>query len=597
MGGSSRRIRLCSGVALSALILVAGANGSAKADSATDAQIKALQAQVELLARTVKELKEAQTHTAADAQAAKKQAVQADANAAQAKATAEDTHARSARTPVKSGWLDSNGHYFLERKPGKDLTFFTPGGEITAYGQFDVSVDGATKNAKSGPTVPGNTQISTPGDMPVGNFGWMADISTNISYLGVRGFQRIGGQPFNFVYQFEAGIDISAAAGTKQSNSNLSNQVNGSLFSRNSFIGVSSHDYGAIKVGKSDGPYKNSTAAFNPFSGMWGDYSVIMGNSGGDNRVEFGTRISHAIWYESPKFGGGFQFNVMFAPGQNRADDSSNLSAGESDCAGGNDPTSGANPLVSCSDGAFSNAVSANLSYTNGPLYITGAYEFHQNVNRSSDLAGAYGVPIVLGAQDCSAFLAVGASGALSQQQCLEDTANEDAMKLGIMYTFPTKTTIGVIGERLHRYVPADLDFQNERSRYGSWLVVSQELSPMDSLHFGWAHAFSSPGNPGQHNDTTLITANGAVYGPTENQADMLTAAWKHKYSENLIWYTNVAATFNGPDAHYDLGAGGRAVTTDCHDAAFAPGGITSNPHCWTGTTIVGVSTGLQWKF
>jgi predicted porin len=598
MGGSSRRIRLCSGVALSALIVVLGAGGTANAQAATDAQLKALQAQVEALTRTVTELKEAQTHTAADAKAAKKQASQADANSAQAKATAADAHAKSTRAPVKSAWggLDSNGHAFLERKPGKDLTFYTPGGEITAYGQFDVSLDGATKNIKSGPVAPD-------GSTPVGNFGWMPDISTNISYLGVRGFQRIPGQSFNFVYQFEAGIDISAAAGTKQSNSNLSNQVNGSLFSRNSFIGVSSHDYGAIKVGKSDGPYKNSTAAFNPFSGMWGDYAVVMGNTGGDNRVEFGTRISHAIWYESPKFGGGFQFNVMFAPGQNRADDSSNLSAGESDCAGGNDPTSGANPLVSCSDGAFSNAVSTNLSYTNGPLYMTAAYEFHQNVNRSSDLAGAYGVPVMLGAQDCSAFLtapgviAAGGSGALAQQQCLEDTANEDAMKLGIMYTFPTKTTVGVIGERMHRYVPADIDFQNERTRYGSWLVVSQELSPMDSLHFGWAHAFASPGNPGQHNDTTLITANGAVYGPTENQADMLTAAWKHKYSENLTWYTNVAATFNGPDAHYDLGAGGRAVTTDCHDAAFAPGGITSNPHCWTGTTIVGVSTGLQWKF
>ena len=602
MGGSSRRIRLCSGVALSALILVAGANGSAKAE-ATDAQIKALQAQVEVLARTVKELKEAQTHTAADAKAAKKQASEADANSAQAKATAADAHAKSTRAPVKSAWggLDSNGHTFLERKPGKDLTFFTPGGEITAYGQFDVSVDAATKDAKGLPVVPANTILTgTPGDMPVGNFGWMPDISTNISYLGVRGFQRIGHQPFNFVYQFEAGIDISAAAGTKQSNSNLSNQVNGSLFSRNSFIGVSSHDYGAIKVGKSDGPYKNSTAAFNPFSGMWGDYSVIMGNSGGDNRVEFGTRISHAIWYESPKFGGGFQFNVMFAPGQNRANDSSNLSAGESDCAGGNDPTSGGNPLVSCSDGAFSNAVSTNLSYTNGPLYITGAYEFHQNVNRSSDLAGAYGIPIVGAGQDCSVFTTgTGSivSGAIATQQCLEDTANEDAMKLGIMYTFPTKTTVGVIGERLHRYTPADIEFQNERSRYGSWLVVSQELSPMDSLHFGWAHAFRSPGNPGQHNDTTLQTTNGAIYGPTENQSDMLTAAWKHKYSENLIWYTNVAATFNGPDAHYDLGAGGRAVTTDCHDAATAPGGIESTPHCWTGTTIVGVSTGLQWKF
>src|ERR1017187_9388718 len=138
MGGSSRRIRLCSGVALSALILVAGANGSAKAE-ATDAQIKALQAQVEVLARTVKELKEAQTHTAADAKAAKKQASEADANSAQAKATAADAHAKSRHAAVPGlGDIDSNGHRFLERKPRKDLTFYTPGGEITAYGQLDV---------------------------------------------------------------------------------------------------------------------------------------------------------------------------------------------------------------------------------------------------------------------------------------------------------------------------------------------------------------------------------------------------------------------------------------------------------------------------
>jgi predicted porin len=590
MGGSSRRMRLCAGVALSALIIVLGTNGSAKAE-ATDAQIKALQAQVEILARTVKELKEAQAQTAAEAKAAKKQASQADANSAQAKATAADAHARSARAPVKTGWggLDSQGHAFLERKPGKDLTLFTPGGEITAYGQFDVSLDAATKNAK-GNIVRGPTALGPGGDSPVGNFGWMPDISTNISYLGVRGFQRIGDHPFNFVYQFEAGFDISSAPGTKQSNSNLSNQVNGALFSRNSFIGLSSPSFGAIKVGKTDAPYKNSTAAFNPFSGMWGDYAVVMGNSGGDNRVEFGTRVSHAIWYESPIWNG-FQFNVLFAPGQNRADDSSNLASGESDCAGNNDPNSGANPLANCSDGAFSNAASANLSYTNGPLYMTAAYEFHQNVNRSSDVAGAYFAGAAFA--NCAAL-----PTPLGVQLCNADTANEDAMKLGIMYKLPTKTTVGVIGERMHRYTPAILDFQNERTRYGTWLVVSQELSPEDSLHFGWAHAFASPGNPGQHNDTTITLADGTAFGgPTQNQANMLTAAWKHKYSDNLTWYTNVAATFNGPDAHYDLGAGGRAVTTDCHDANAAPGGINAAPQCWTGTTIVGISTGLQWKF
>jgi predicted porin len=581
MGRSSLRARLCAGVALSSLMML-GVNGSANAE-ASDAQIKALQSQVEQLTKTVNQLMAAQKENAAEAKAAKKQASQADANAAQAKASV----AESKRVPVKTGWggLDAYGHTFLERKPGKSLTFYTPGGEITAYGQLDVSFDAATKNT-------GGALTRQPqGDMTVGNFGWMPDISTNISYLGVRGFQRIGDQPFNFVYQFEAGIDISANPGIKQSNSNLSNQVNGALFSRNSYIGLASPSWGAIKIGKSDGPYKNSTAQFNPFSGMWGDYSVIMGNSGGDNRVEFGTRLSHAIWYESPNWNG-LKFNVLFAPGQNRADDSGNLSAGESDCAGGNDPTSGGNTLISCSDGAFSNAVSTSLTYTNGPLYMLAAYEFHQNVNRSSDLAGAYGVGSVGALQNCSAF-----PTPTAMRLCNEDTANEDAMKLGIMYHFPTKTTVGVIGERLHRYTPSELDFQNERSRYGTWLVVSQELTPKDSVHFGWAHAFASVGNPGQHNDSTLTTADGASFGPNNNSANMLTAAYKHKYSENLTWYTNVAATFNSADAHYDLGAGGRAVTTDCHDAAGASGGIAATPQCWTGTTILGISTGLQWKF
>ena len=593
MGNSSRRMRLYAGVSLSALILVLSAGGSAKAES-NDPEVQALKAQVEQLTRTVNRLMDAQAQNAADAKAAKKQAGQAEAQAAQAKATAADAHAKSSQTPVKGGvWDidDCSGHRFLEHKPGKDLTFYTHCGEITLYGQLDVSFDGATKNAKSGPVAPDGTT-------PIGNFGWMPDISTNISYLGARGFQRLPLHDFNFVYQFEAGVDISVTPGIRQTNSNLSNSVNGALFSRNSYIGLASSQWGAIKIGKTDAPYKNSTAAFNPFVGTWGDYAVVMGNSGGDNRVEFGTRLSHSIWYKSPKIYG-FQFNLLYSPGQNRDNDSSNLPSGKSDCAGGNDPTSGGNPLISCSDGAWNNVVSGNLSYTNGPLYMTAAGEWHQSVNRQSDLAGAYGVPLTFTTQNCSAFLtAPGAvDGGIAQQQCANDVANEWAAKAGIMYQFATKTTVGAVVEYMHRDVPADLAFQNERTRWGTWLVVSQELTPLDSLYFGWAHAFRSPGNPGQHNDSTLVTTNGAAFGPNQNQADMVTAEWKHKLSDNLIWYNIVAATFNGPDAHYDLGAGGRSVTTDCHDATGVSGGLTSAPHCWTGTTLVGVSSGLQWRF
>ena len=74
----------------------------------------------------------------------------------------------------------------------------------------------------------------------------------------------------------------------------------------------------------------------------------------------------------------------------------------------------------------------------------------------------------------------------------------------------------------------------------------------------GWAHAGATPGDPGgQHN-----------YNPTthNNTANMYTIAWKHHFDKQLYWYIDSAKTFNGTNAHYDLGAGGRGVTTDCHD-------------------------------
>ena len=57
-------------------------------------------------------------------------------------------------------------------------------------------------------------------------------------------------------------------------------------------------------------------------------------------------------------------------------------------------------------------------------------------------------------------------------------------------------------------------------------------------------------GDPGQHNDTIVTAASGTGYGgPMQNQADMVTGAYKRKSHDNLTWYTAVAATFNGPSA------------------------------------------------
>src|SRR5215475_12472575 len=469
------RLALCTGVALSTLTVGLGATATANAQSASDPQIKALQAQIEQLQRSsqaqinalqrqVKQLSEGQAKSSEDAKAARNQAAEAKAQAAKAELAQAKGGAGPGKAPAAG---EPIGYGFLEKKPGNPLTFITPGGEITAYGNIDVSFDYTSKNVK-GLDLNGASP-------PVGNFGWMPAISTNLSYLGVRGFQRLPGVPFNFVYQLEGGFDVSATPGSKETNSNLSNSVNGALFSRNAYIGLASPEYGAIKIGKTTGPYQNSTAAFNPFAGQIGDYAVIMGNTGGDNRVEFGTRLSHAVWYESPTVAG-FQWNLLFSPGQNRSDTSDNIPAGESDCAGGNIPGSGGtliagsngvgNGTVACNDGAFSDAISTNLSYTNGPFYATAAYERHFKVNRQSDLGT--GLPTLFS----------------------QDVADEDAFKAGALYRFPTKTTVGGIFESMHRYVPGDLAFQNERQRNGTWLFVSQDITPVDSIHFGWAHAF-----------------------------------------------------------------------------------------------------------
>ena len=489
------------------------------------------------------------------------------APAAGAEPAASAAIANAAVSPAKTH------HGFMERKPGKDLTFYTPNGEITAYGNFDVSFDVMTK---------GTADLKGPGGVgPVGNMGWLPDLSTNISYAGVRGFQRIGSHPFRFIYQLETEIDIASPSGTQDSNSAETNTVKGGLTSRNSFIGISDPTRGSVMFGKTFAPYKLTTARLNPFIAMIGDNAVIMGNSGGDNRVEFGTLLDHSIWYTSPNMGG-WRADILFSPGQNRASDSDNIAAGEADCTGGDIAGSGGSLPFACNDGSFSNAYSAALSYTREPFYATIAYERHSKVNRQSDLTGMYANP------PTAYFNA--------------DVADEDAAKIGLQYTLPSKTTVSAIFESLHRYLPGFLEFQNERQRLGSWLAVTQVLNATDSISVGWARAYRAPGDPGQHNTSNELPPLGApgdgVGGRgMDNSANMVTAAYRHQIFAGLTAYTTWAATFNGPYGHFDLGAGGRVVTADCHDASDATGGESSDPHCWAGGQLMGISVGLNRRF
>ncbi len=441
---------------------------------------------------------------------------------------------------------------FIQRMPGDPVSFNIGGEIVTLYGNLDLSYDVVSKGLPN----------FAP-DPPVGNTGYLSGVSTNLSYIGVRGRHKLGPKS-GFLYQLETQLDISSTSGTSNTNSSNDSVVKGGLTSRNSYIGVDT-PVGQFKVGKSDAPYKNSTARMNPFNGTLGDYAVVMGNSGGDNRVEFGSRVDHAIWFDSKVYQG-LSLSAMVSPGQNRSFDSSLIPSGESSCAGGNVPGSGALPPA-CNDGSFQNLYSASLSLQSHKAYFTTAYELHKRVNRTSDL----GDP--------------------------NDIADEQAVKGGIQWAFNNRTTISGIYESLARHVSPSLQFQNERARDGFYFSLTHMLDPKDTLAFGWARANPTPGDTGQHNTPGGLNP--------DNMANMFAFLYRHQIDRHVGYYFDWALTLNHPDAHFDLGAGGRGLNYDCHDAvqltAFDPTvpGLVSGtgPHCYAGNRLQGFSTGLNVRF
>ncbi len=427
---------------------------------------------------------------------------------------------------------------------------------VVLYGHVDLSVDYVNNGLKGGasPFSPGGNGAGALDPRATGRVGWLPEVSSNLSRIGIRGSHDLGGG-LSAVFQIETSVDVSSEPQGKDG-----------LAGRNSFVGFASPAWGAIKVGKTDLPYKLSTGRMDPFSATIGDYNSIMGNTGGDNRAEFDTRMPHTIWYESPSLGG-FHLNAAFSPGQNRNPQNTGASLGEANCPGGNaapvalgTPTAAAinSPQLQgsadnppCQDGAFNNVFSAAALYSAGPLYLVGAYELHTQVNREGDAGDFTGI------------------------------ADERAWKAGVQYKIGDATTINAIYEDLKRNAPVAA--LNERSRSGTWLALTQKISPQDDLNFGWAHAGKSKGDPG--NDPVNPIG-------VDNASNMFDIGYKHHFADKKTSFYIVAAEQrNHQDAHFDLGASGHGITTDCHDNTLP------SHHCFPGNTIKAISVGMTYDF
>jgi predicted porin len=378
-----------------------------------------------------------------------------------------------------------------------------------------------------------------------------AAVASNSSYFGVRVRHDLGysGYPgWAALLQYETLVEASSTPSERAA-----------LGSRDSFVGVDG-PYGALKIGKSDTPYKRSTALFDPFRNTIGDYNSIMGNTGGDARAEFDPRLPHSIWYESPVVNG-FQVMALVSPGQNSATPngiggaSSNFPFGEFNCSGSTPRSSGSGfppanqGFDECTDGAFDTAVSVSATYKQGPFTLLGAYELHKDTNRLGDEGG-----IVTG---------VGVH-------------DEWAAKVGGGVMLPTHTQLFGIYEHMQREGTNPLF--NERSRDGAYASVTQFVG-MWELSAAWAHAFKTPGDPGVFS---------GIVGDPKNQADMYSVGARYRFDKDFSVYLVGAWLKNGPGAHYCLGASGHGFAICDRDA---------QNNTIPGTTIKAASIGLTYSF
>src|SRR6266404_4775038 len=342
---------------------------------------------------------------------------------------------------------------------------------VTLYGSIDISGD-----------------VFNPS---VYDQGTKFGVASNISSFGIRVRHNLapyGWDGMAVVAQIESQVDFASAPTERAA-----------FGTRDSFVGVEG-PWGAVKAGKTDTPYKKSTAAMDPFTRTLGDYNSIMGNSGGDNRAEFDWRMNHAIWYESPIVSG-FQFSALASPGQNYAKDNSDYSFGDNfQCngasvrgSGSNFPGTGgaANGNIGghgCTDGSYGNAYSAALNYKNGPWTAIAAYELHEGVNRRGDDNTQF---------DAQNF-APGAILLPDGSTVMTGVHNEWAAKVGGGYRFNDglgDLQLNAYYEWIRREVTAIEQPFNERSRDGVFASATQFIGKW-SVSASYAHAFKTPGNP-----------------------------------------------------------------------------------------------------
>jgi len=273
------------------------------------------------------------------------------------------------------------------------------------------------------------------------------------SRLGFKGHESLG-NGIRAIWQAETNYDFAGGS------ANGAGGKGGFGSARNTFIGLSSRNFGTLLIGRHDTPYKRSAAKLDMFVDTSADYNINVGFED--------ARVSNTITYVSPKLSGISFMGAVYTPNDTKTKDV--------------------------------NAYSAAIMYKGGPIYATFAYE------NGEDLSLAAGQPN-LDEQKFKLAFGFKMSG-LKVNAILEDIKNQNGTpadgnryQVQAGYSFGSNTIKGMLGyeddelsangKTGRRRGAIGYDYNmSKRTRLYAIYVDSYKHGGYDDLSFGMIHKF-----------------------------------------------------------------------------------------------------------
>jgi len=206
--------------------------------------------------------------------------------------------------------------------------------EVTIYGKLHASIDYLSANQ-------GDVGVDAKGNPAKNDKLW--DVTSRAARLGFKGSEDLG-DGLKLIWKLESSFDMTNGGGFGAA--------------RNTYIGLSG-SWGTFLYGRHDTPAKISTGKLDIFVDTIADYNLQGQGTGTGGIVDI--RASDAIAYVSPNFNGLTLIGAI-VPDANYGE-------------------------VVGEQGDFAGAYSVAAMYSNGGLFLAGAYESLDNINNGADVS------------------------------------------------------------------------------------------------------------------------------------------------------------------------------------------------------------------